>query len=91
MILRKALMHSNIFISQLVRMTECWSYSINAQCEDLLYYFFDIPWMFKIFCCKKNEKRAEICNNYLLSGVSSFWENAIYSLHNLTSPDLQSS
>ena len=73
-------------------MTECWSCSINAHCEDLLYYFFYISCMFKIFCYKKkNENKAEICNNYLLSGVSSFWDNAIYSLHNPTSPDLQSS
>ena len=91
MILKKALMYSNIF------------YKSTCKNGRMLIIFYQWAlWGFIIlsfllfhaclkFSVAKNENRAEICNNYLLSGVSSFWDNAIYSLHNLTSPDLQSS
>ena len=72
-------------------MAKCWSFSIDGHYEDLLYYLFLIFHACLKFSVAKNENRAEICNKYLLSGVSSFWNNAVYSLHNQTSSDLQSS
>ena len=90
MILKKALMYSNFFMStckngRMLIIFYQWA----------LWGFIILSFLLFHACLKfsvaKNENRAEICNNYLLSGVSSFWDNAIYSLHNLTSPDLQSS
>ena len=88
MILKKSLMYSNIF------------YKSTCKNGRMLIIFYQwalwgfIILSFLIFhtCLKfsvaENEIRAEICNNYLLSGVSSFSHNAIYNLHNQTSPDI---
>ena len=90
MILKKALVYSNIFISQLVRMTECWSCSINRHCEDLLYYFFDIPCMFKIFCCKKmkTELKFITITYFLMLALSEIMQSTVYitQLHLIYSP-----
>ena len=90
MILRKALMYSNIFISQLVRMTECWLCSINGHCEDLLYYFLIFHACLKFSVAKKmkTELKFVTITYFLVLALSEIMQSTVYitQLHLIYSP-----
>ena len=88
MILKKALMYSNSFYKSTCKNGRMLIIFYRQALWGLIILSFLIFHTCIKFSVAKNENRAEICNSYLLSGVNSFSDNAIYitRLHLIYSP-----